>query len=82
MARGRPKSDIAPCRFCKKHFKRLEHLQRHERIRMLLFFQIDPELLVRFETNLIQIHGKNLSFVSVDVNFLGSKLYLIDPICI
>ncbi|KAJ5561468.1 hypothetical protein N7461_000229 [Penicillium sp. DV-2018c] len=32
MARGRPKSDVAPCRFCKKEFKRLEHLKRHERI--------------------------------------------------
>ncbi|KAJ5146128.1 uncharacterized protein N7515_000692 [Penicillium bovifimosum] len=33
MARGRPKSDVAPCRFCKKEFKRSEHLKRHERIR-------------------------------------------------
>lgn len=33
MARGRPKSYIAPCRFCNKQFKRLEHLQRHERTR-------------------------------------------------
>ncbi|KAJ5507278.1 hypothetical protein N7527_009421 [Penicillium freii] len=32
MPRGRPKSQVAPCRFCKKEFKRLEHLQRHERI--------------------------------------------------
>ncbi|KAJ6108440.1 hypothetical protein N7523_009763 [Penicillium sp. IBT 18751x] len=32
MARGRPKLQVAPCRFCKKQFKRLEHLQRHERI--------------------------------------------------
>ncbi|KAJ5512162.1 hypothetical protein N7463_001714 [Penicillium fimorum] len=32
MARGRPKSQVAPCSFCKKEFKRLEHLQRHERI--------------------------------------------------
>ncbi|KAJ6148588.1 hypothetical protein N7497_010570 [Penicillium chrysogenum] len=32
MARGRPKSQVAPCRFCKKEFKRLEHLKRHERI--------------------------------------------------
>ncbi|KAJ5528279.1 hypothetical protein N7513_012438 [Penicillium frequentans] len=36
MAKGRPKGrprvQIDPCRFCKKQFKRLEHLQRHERI--------------------------------------------------
>ncbi|KAL2840055.1 early growth response protein [Aspergillus pseudoustus] len=32
MGRGRPKSVVAPCRFCKKQFKRLEHLKRHERI--------------------------------------------------
>ncbi|CAG8889082.1 unnamed protein product [Penicillium nalgiovense] len=41
MARGRPKSQVAPCRFCKKEFKRLEHLQRHERTR--------PDLLSRHE---------------------------------
>ncbi|KAJ5753918.1 uncharacterized protein N7511_008071 [Penicillium nucicola] len=32
MGRGRPKSQVAPCRFCNKEFKRLEHLTRHERI--------------------------------------------------
>ncbi|KAJ5651634.1 uncharacterized protein N7484_005357 [Penicillium longicatenatum] len=32
MARGRPKSQVAPCRFCNKEFKRFEHLRRHERI--------------------------------------------------
>ncbi|KAL4931506.1 uncharacterized protein BDV17DRAFT_238705 [Aspergillus undulatus] len=32
MARGRPRAKVSPCRFCNKQFKRLEHLQRHERI--------------------------------------------------
>ncbi|PWY88871.1 early growth response protein [Aspergillus sclerotioniger CBS 115572] len=31
MPRGRPKSHVPPCRFCGKDFRRLEHLQRHER---------------------------------------------------
>ncbi|CAG7919872.1 unnamed protein product [Penicillium olsonii] len=31
MPRGRPKSQLAPCRFCNREFKRLEHLKRHER---------------------------------------------------
>ncbi|THW03008.1 hypothetical protein D6D24_10746, partial [Aureobasidium pullulans] len=31
MPKGRPKSQVAPCRFCSKQFKRQEHLQRHER---------------------------------------------------
>ncbi|RAK95916.1 early growth response protein [Aspergillus ibericus CBS 121593] len=31
MARGRPKSHVPPCQFCGKDFRRLEHLQRHER---------------------------------------------------
>lgn len=33
MVRGRPRVQVAPCKFCHKQFKRLEHLQRHERIR-------------------------------------------------
>lgn len=33
MARGRPKVSVSPCRFCNMQFKRVEHLQRHERIR-------------------------------------------------
>ncbi|KAL6406126.1 hypothetical protein AUP68_10689 [Ilyonectria robusta] len=32
MVRGRPRVHVAPCKFCHKQFKRLEHLQRHERI--------------------------------------------------
>ncbi|KAF4966901.1 hypothetical protein FSARC_5465 [Fusarium sarcochroum] len=32
MGRGRPRLSVAPCKFCHKQFKRLEHLQRHERI--------------------------------------------------
>ncbi|KAE8386182.1 hypothetical protein BDV23DRAFT_187562 [Aspergillus alliaceus] len=32
MARGRPKAHVSPCKFCNMQFKRLEHLQRHERI--------------------------------------------------
>ncbi|OQE11184.1 hypothetical protein PENFLA_c079G05009 [Penicillium flavigenum] len=32
MARGRPKVSVTPCRFCNMQFKRVEHLQRHERI--------------------------------------------------
>ncbi|KAI1378637.1 hypothetical protein F4677DRAFT_373616 [Hypoxylon crocopeplum] len=31
MPRGRPKTVVAPCRFCSKQFKRAEHLARHER---------------------------------------------------
>ncbi|KAJ6006829.1 hypothetical protein N7451_004773 [Penicillium sp. IBT 35674x] len=31
--KGRPKVQVDPCRFCKKQFKRIEHLKRHERIR-------------------------------------------------
>ncbi|RDW64677.1 hypothetical protein BP6252_10328 [Coleophoma cylindrospora] len=31
MPRGRPKAVVAPCKYCDKHFKRLEHLVRHER---------------------------------------------------
>lgn len=36
MPRGRPRLHVAPCKFCQKQFKRLEHLQRHERIRTQL----------------------------------------------
>ncbi|KAL0931246.1 regulatory protein (AmdA) [Colletotrichum truncatum] len=31
MPRGRPRRNVAPCRFCQKQFKRQEHLERHER---------------------------------------------------
>ncbi|OTB04472.1 hypothetical protein M426DRAFT_154870 [Hypoxylon sp. CI-4A] len=31
MPRGRPRTTVAPCQFCGKQFKRLEHLIRHER---------------------------------------------------
>ncbi|KAJ9134456.1 hypothetical protein NKR23_g10096 [Pleurostoma richardsiae] len=31
MPRGRPRSVVAPCQYCHKQFKRLEHLRRHER---------------------------------------------------
>jgi len=33
MPRGRPKTVVAPCRYCSKQFKRQEHLLRHERTR-------------------------------------------------
>ncbi|KAJ5483170.1 hypothetical protein N7530_002416 [Penicillium desertorum] len=32
MPKGRPRASVRPCNFCHKQFKRLEHLQRHERI--------------------------------------------------
>ncbi|KEQ93027.1 hypothetical protein AUEXF2481DRAFT_90668 [Aureobasidium subglaciale EXF-2481] len=31
MTRGRPKSQVAPCQYCNRQFKRHEHLRRHER---------------------------------------------------
>jgi hypothetical protein len=42
--RGRPHVPVSPCGFCGKRFKRLEHLQRHERIRTLL--PIKPKAIV------------------------------------
>ncbi|CAG8401500.1 unnamed protein product [Penicillium salamii] len=40
MPRGRPKSQLAPCRFCHREFKRLEHLKRHERTRGYCPFKV------------------------------------------
>ncbi|KAJ6113333.1 hypothetical protein N7523_006650 [Penicillium sp. IBT 18751x] len=37
MPRGRPKIQVSPCKFCNMQFKRVEHLQRHERIRGFRF---------------------------------------------
>ena len=33
--RGRPRRNVPPCRFCQKQFRRSEHLERHERTRMI-----------------------------------------------
>ncbi|KAJ5396226.1 uncharacterized protein N7487_010529 [Penicillium crustosum] len=59
MPRGRPKVLVSPCRFCKMEFKRVEHLQRHERIRG---FYLYPQLFL--------ILRKSHFLVTVERNFI------------
>ncbi|KAJ5761990.1 uncharacterized protein N7511_005372 [Penicillium nucicola] len=65
MPRGRPKVLVSPCRFCKMQFKRVEHLQRHERIREFL----RPHFLL-FVAHRFQILKKNHFLAIVERTFI------------
>ncbi|KAF6833855.1 AmdA [Colletotrichum plurivorum] len=49
VPRGRPRRHVEPCRFCRKQFKRQEHLDRHERTRTAFLLPVYRDLLTRHQ---------------------------------
>jgi hypothetical protein len=73
MARGRPKVSVSPCRFCNMQFKRVEHLQRHERIRGFISVP-SLSLVIPY---MAQIRRRSHFLVTVDRNSLDGRFSML-----